>query len=165
MKIVSIKEISKESIASFDCGNEALNVFFQKYALQNDKKNIGQTFVCMDETDAVGYYTLSNAQIAFAELSKQLAKGLPKYPIPCIRIARLAVDKKCQRDGKGSLLLRDALLRIVNLSNQTGIFFVIVDAKESSKSFYEHYGSIKLNDAELTYVLPVETVKKAMGLI
>lgn len=162
MKIISVKEVSKEAVAAFDCGNEALNSFFQKYALQNDRKNIGKTFVCIDDGNIVGYYTLSNAQIAFDELSKPLSKGLPKYPIPCIRIARLAVDLKYQSGGNGSFLLRDALLRIVNLSYQTGIYFVIVDAKETSKDFYEHYGFIKLNDVELTYLLPVETIKRAL---
>ena len=162
MKIVPIGKINKKDIESFDCGVDALNDFFKKYAIQNDKKNIGKTFVCSNEKEIVGFYTLSNAQIAFNELSGSLAKGLPRYPIPCIRIARLAVDKKYQNKGKGSFLLRDALLRIVNLSFQTGIYFVIVDAKDSSKSFYEHYGFIKLNDVDLTYLLAVETIKKAI---
>ena len=162
MKIVPIGKINKKDIESFDCGVDALNDFFKKYAIQNDKKNIGKTFVCSNEKEIVGFYTLSNAQIAFNELSGSLAKGLPRYPIPCIRIARLAVDKKYQNEGKGSFLLRDALLRIVNLSFQTGIYFVIVDAKDSSKSFYEHYGFIKLNDVDLTYLLAVETIKKAI---
>ena len=162
MKIVPIKEVNKDDIVSFDCGIEALNVYFKRYALQNDRKNIGKTFVCLDEDDIIGYYTLSNAQITFDELSKSLSKGLPKYPIPCIRIARLAVNNTYQVKGNGALLLRDALLRIVNLSYQTGICFVIVDAKEGSKRFYEHYGFVKLNDIELTYLLPVETIKKAL---
>ena len=162
MKIVPVNKIRKEDMESFDCGVEALNDFFKKYAIQNDKKNIGKTFVCSNEKEIVGFYTLSNAQIAFNDLSGSLTKGLPKYPIPCIRIARLAVDKKYQNGGNGSFLLRDALLRIVNLSFQTGIYFVIVDAKESSKSFYEHYGFIKLNDADMTYLMKVETIKKAI---
>ena len=83
--------------------------------------------------------------------------------IPCIRIARLAVDLKYQRNGNGTFLLRDALLRIVNLSYQTGVYFLIFDAKETSKDFYEHYGFIKLNNVELTYLLPIETIKKAIG--
>jgi GNAT superfamily N-acetyltransferase len=162
MKIIPINEINKEDIDSFDCGVEALNDFFRKYAIQNDRKNIGKTFVCSNEKEIVGFYTLSNAQIAFNDLSGSLAKGLPRYPIPCIRIARLAVDKKYQKEGCGSFLLRDALLRIVNLSFQTGIYFVIVDAKESSKKFYEHYGFIKLEGADLTYLLKVETIKRAL---
>ena len=55
------------------------------------------------------------------------------------------------------------MLLIVNLSYQTGVYFVIVDTKETSKDFYEHYGFIKLNNVELTYLLPVETIKKAIG--
>ena len=164
MKIVPIKEITKAKLADFDCGIGELNVFFRSYAAQNDRKNIGKTFVCMDEEQVIGYYTLANAQIAFDDLTDGLSKGLPKYPIPRIRIARLAVDRRYQKDGKGSLLLRDALLRIVNLSFQTGICFVIVDAKESSRNFYEHYGFIRLDSKDLTYLLPVETIRKALKL-
>lgn len=162
MKIVPVKEVNRAGIASFDCGIDVLNSFLQKYALQNDRKNIGKTFVCIDGDNIMGFYTLSNAQIAFDELSPSLAKGLPKYPIPCIRIARLAVDLKYQNGGNGSFLLRDALLRIVNLSYQTGICFVIVDAKETSKDFYEHYGFVQLNNTDLTCLLPVETIRRAI---
>ena len=161
MKIVPVREIKKDEIARFDCGIDQLNTFLEKYANQNDRKNIGKTFVCIEDGSIIGYYTLASAQIAFEKLTDRLSKGLPKYPIPCIRIVRLAVDKNSQKEGYGSILLKDALLRIVKLSYHTGICFVIVDAKETSKSFYERYGFMSLNDKELTYILPIETIKKA----
>ena len=41
---------------------------------------------------------------------------------------------------------------------------VIVDAKETSKSFYEHFGFTPLSGNELSYFLPVETIRKAIVL-
>ena len=164
MNFVSIRDISKEAIASFDCGNDALNEFLENHAKQNDRKNIGKTFVCMNDGEIVGYYTLSNAQIMFRDVPKESVKGLPNYPIPCIRIARLAVDRRFQKKGNGALLLKNALFRIIRLSEHTGIYFIIVDAKETAESFYERYGFFRLKMDRPVYVLPVSTIRKAMAL-
>lgn len=162
MKVVSIQKVNKKEIREFHCGIDELDTFISKYAMQNDKKDIGKTFVLKDEDRMIGFYTLSNAQIAFDELKDSLSKGLPKYPVPCIRIARLAVAEEYQKNGFGAILLKDAILRILNVADHTGIYFVIVDAKESSFSFYEKYGFIRL-EHDLTYLLPISTIRKALG--
>ena len=87
---------------------------------------------------------------------------MPKYPIPALRIARLAVGKDLQGKGIGKWLLTQAFIKIVHVAEITGLYLIIVDAKETSKSFYEHYGFINFKDKELSYFLPVETVRKAM---
>lgn len=160
MRIVSIQKVSKKEIREFHCGIEELDTFIGKYAMQNDKKDIGKSFVLTDESRIIGFYTLSNAQIAFGELKESLSKGLPKYPVPCIRIARLAVAEEFQKRGYGAILLKDAILRILNVADHTGIYFVIVDAKESFFSFYEKYGFVRL-EHDLTYLLPIATIRKA----
>lgn len=162
MKIVSIKETTKKQLQSFDCGTEELNDYLKRYALQNDKKNIGKTFIAEEKEEIIGFYTLSIAQIGFEELSDEQLKGLPKYPIPCIRIARLVIDKRYQHNGIGSLLLKDAFLRIVNISHHTGVYFVVADAKQQSIDFYRHYGFLPLKEKKQTYVLPVKTIQKAI---
>ena len=87
---------------------------------------------------------------------------MPKYPIPALRIARLAVDKELERKGVGKWLLAQAFIKIIQVADVTGIYFIIVDAKETSKSFYEHYGFIKFKDEDLTYFILVDTVRKAI---
>ena len=84
---------------------------------------------------------------------------MPKYPIPALRIARLAVDKELK--GIGKWLLAQAFLKVIQVADITEIHFIIVDAKETSKSFYEHYGFIKFNDIDLTYFILVDTVRNA----
>ena len=49
------------------------------------------------------------------------------------------------------------------VSEITGLKFIIVDAKEDSKTFYEHYGFIQFAEKELCYFLPVETVRMAIN--
>ena len=162
MKIISIKEVSKQLLKAFDCGEQSLNDYLIKYALQNDKKNIGKTFVCTEENKIMGFYTLANAQILSKDIDMDLINLFPRYPIPCVMIARFAVDQKYQKKGYGKSLLKDALLRIVNIAEHTGIYFVIVDVKEAAKQFYEHYGFIKLNKTSSTYLLPLSSINKAL---
>ena len=41
--------------------------------------------------------------------------------------------------------------------------FRVVDAKENSKEFYEHYGFIKFNQKDLCYFIPIETIRMALS--
>lgn len=163
-KLISIKEIdSKCFLKNFDCGVEALNSFLSKYALKNDSLGIGKTFLAVtQEKDIAGYFTLASAQLAFDEIPSDYKTKLPKYPVPSLRIARLAVDSKFQKKGIGKWLLAQAFIKSIAVSEITGLKFIIVDAKESSKSFYEHYGFIRLYDKELCYFIPIETIKAAI---
>lgn len=163
-KLVSIKVIQQKSILkNFDCEIDALNEFLSKYALKNDQLGIGKTFVALDHQDKiVGYFTLATAQVAYQEIPDDYRGKLPKYPIPALRIARLAVDKELKEKGIGKWLLAQAFVKIIQVADVTGIYFIIVDAKESSKSFYEHYGFIRFNDKNLTYFILLDTVRKAI---
>lgn len=162
--LVSIKDIQpKSKVKKFDCGIEELNVFLSRYSLKNDSLGIGKTFVAFDENeDVVGYFTLATAQVVFQDIPDEYRGKLPKYPVPALRIARLAVGKNSQGKGIGKWLLTQAFLKIIHVAEITGLYFIIVEAKETSKTFYEHYGFIKFNDKALSYFLPVDTVRKAM---
>ena len=52
--------------------------------------------------------------------------------------------------------------KAIQVADVTGLYFIIVDAKEKSKSFYERYGFIKFNDEDLSYFILVDTVRKAI---
>lgn len=163
-KLVSIKDIQQKSrLKSFDCKIDVLNEFLSKYAQKNDKLGIGKTFIALNQQDKiVGYFTLATAQVAYQEIPDDYRGKLPKYPIPALRIARLAVDKELEGKGVGKWLLAQAFIKIIQVADVTGIYFIIVDAKETSKSFYEQYGFIKFKDEDLTYFILVDTVRKAI---
>jgi len=56
-------------------------------------------------------------------------------------LARLAVDKLYQRVGLGQALLKEALLKALNVSEIAGLRAAIVHAKdENAKHFYEKFG-------------------------
>ncbi|WP_318664267.1 GNAT family N-acetyltransferase [Treponema sp.] len=163
-RLVSIKEIrSKTVLKKFNCGTEVLNSFLVRYALKNDELGIGRTFIALDDDDQIsGYFTLATAQVAYKEIPEDYKVKLPKYPIPALRIARLAVSKDLQGKGIGKWLLAQAFTKIIQVADVTGLYFIIVDAKETSKSFYEHYGFQKFIDEDLSYFMLVDTVRKAI---
>ncbi|MBN2535977.1 MAG: GNAT family N-acetyltransferase [Spirochaetales bacterium] len=161
---INVIPVSKAIINKpFDCGIEELNRYFIQFAFPNDKKNIGKTFVAISPSDLpLGYYTVSMAQILFSELPENLKTGLPRYPIPAMRIGKLAIDKQYQQKGIGSLLLRDALLRAVRISSEIAIYCVLVDAlNEKAKGFYLKFGFIPFPSTPLTLVLPLKTIIQA----
>ena len=168
MKFVFEKISRDVTRGAFDCGVASLNDYVKRYALQNLKKNVGVTVIAVPEDNRkriLGYYSVSMGQVEIKLLPEDLAKGLPRYPVPAMRIGRLAVDRSTQGMGVGAALLRDALLRAVELSRKVGTCVVLVDAiDESAMKFYERYGFIPLKDIPLTLVLPVETIAAAFEL-
>jgi ribosomal protein S18 acetylase RimI-like enzyme len=151
----------------FDCGNPVLNEYFRQYSLKNDKLLLGKTFVALqDDTTVAGYMTLSNAQIEAAALANAIRVRLPKYPVPALRIGKLAVDIQFQGRGIGAYLLRSALEKALSVSNTTGLFAVLVDAiDEKAKGFYVKYGFLALPDRPWTLFLPLATILKACTLL
>lgn len=164
--LISISELpQKNLLKTFDCGIEELNIYLSRYAEKNDKLGIGKTFIALTQTKEIaGYFTIATAQVKFEDLPENAKKHLPKYPIPALRVARLAVNKSFQKNGIGKYLLTQAFIKTVHVADITGLYFIIVDAKESSASFYEQFGFQSFTNKALTYFLPVETIRKAMRL-
>lgn len=149
----------------FDCGIEALNEYLRRFARQNHERNIARTFVAVDARNRIwGYYSLSSASIEFEALPLEAVRRLPKYPVPAVRLARLAVDRGMRGSGLGGRLLVDALRRVLSVSAEIGIKVVLVDAKNrEARGFYRHYGFLELRDQSMKLFLPIETVRTALA--
>jgi predicted GNAT family N-acyltransferase len=161
---IDILPISRHlDLGSFDCGAPSLNDYLQKYARQNHDRNISKTFVVMEKGESrkvLGFYTLVASEIDAKIIPATHSKHLPRYPVPAVRIGRLAVDKHNQGQGIGEELLWDALGKANHLSNEVGIYAVVVDAKdEKAVHFYHKYGFVPLSNNPKTLFLPVETIK------
>lgn len=125
----------------FDCGVPALNDYLKQYALQNQKKHAARTYVATRGRRVIGYYSLAYGSVSVDEAPESVKAGLPKYPIPVILLARLAVDLTERGQGLGAALLRDALLRTLRAAEIAGLRAMIVHAKDdAAKLFYEKYG-------------------------
>ncbi len=127
----------------FSCGNEQLDRYFKITANQDRKRNIAVTYVIvnLENTQIIGYYTLSMTSIYLGELPNSIAKKSPKYPLIGVTlIGRLAVDKNYKGMGWGKLLVMDALYKSLEASKQVASFAVVVDAiDEQAVKFYQRF--------------------------
>ena len=121
-----------DAVESFDCGQAALNQFLQRYALINQKAHSAQTYVCCLGTQVVGFYSLSVGSVDVADAPTRVAKGLARYPVPVMILARLAVSLDHQGKGLGRALLKDSLLRTAQAADLAGIRCLVVHAKDDT---------------------------------
>lgn len=130
---------------SFVCGDIELDRFFQRFAGQNQfRHHIGSTYVAVTENQIAGFVTVSPGEVAADAISSALRKKLPAYPVPVLRIARLAVDKRFQGLGIGKLLSRAMFELALEVRDRIGCAGIVVDAKTSAVSFYQRLGFLCL---------------------
>jgi GNAT superfamily N-acetyltransferase len=143
----------------FDCGVPALNEYLQRYAEQHRRKGISAAYVLVDSaavSTVLGYYTLSAAEVDVAQLADVDRKRLPRYPLPCFRMGRMACRVDQQGRGLGKLLVGCAVDRCLEAREQVAAYALIVDAKDDvARRFYLHFGFRRLTDRELTLYLPL----------
>jgi len=147
---------------NFDCGVLELNEYLKKYARQNHRKGVATTFVAianMENRNVVAYYSVSMAEIQRDLLPENYRRGLPGYPLPAMRIGKLAVNSSVQGQGVGKALLMECFKKAVSLSSEIGIFAITVDAfNDEAKAFYLKYGFIPLEGNLLSLFIPMRIV-------
>lgn len=137
--------------ASFRCGSAPLDEFLSRYARQNAEAGLARTFVAVAPPSprVVGYYSLAASSLQFSTVPDELRRRLPRYPIPSVLLARLATDVTVRGLGLGAALVVDAGRRVVRLSDDAGIRFLEVEAKDpSARAFYRGLGAVSLLDDE-----------------
>jgi len=142
----------------FDCGVPALNLYLRNYALQNQKKGMVRNYVTTRAESKIvaAYYSLVYAAIDQNRLPAKLVKGLGKYDIPLMLLARLAVDHREQGKGLGKALLKDAILRTIQAAEIAGLKLLLVHAKDGAAAdFYRKHGFEPVVDDPLKLFLPV----------
>src|SRR5579862_6356818 len=89
----------------FESGDEALDRFFRHYAGQNQFRHyLGVTYVAVDQGRVLGFATVAPGQIEVDDLPAAARKKMPRYPLPILRLARLAVDRSARSSGLGKQL-------------------------------------------------------------
>lgn len=137
---------AKHARAAFTCGVQALDEWFHQRAQQDQKRRVSQVFVALRGERVVGFYSLSMFTLALESLPTPLAKRLPRYDaIPTAHIGRLARATEEKGSGLGSLLLADAIVRVLDVVESVAAYAIVVDAKDTpARDFYEAHGFIAL---------------------
>lgn len=130
----------------FRSGDVDLDRFFIRYAGQNQfRHHIGTTYVAVDEDGFLaGFATVTPSEITPELIPKTKRKKLPRYPLPVLRLARLATDERAKGHGVGGTLVRAVLHLAAQMAGDVGCVGVVVDAKPTAVRFYEKLGFIPL---------------------
>ena len=143
----------------FECGVPALDEYIRRFAAQHRSRGISTVFVLADSArpeHILGYYTLSAAEVDGERLSEADRKKLPRYPVPCFRMGRLACRADQQGRGLGKLLVGCAVDRCLKARQQVAAYALIVDAKDdASAAFYVHFGFKPFLNVKRTLYLPL----------
>lgn len=145
----------------FRSGAAELDDWFARFAWENQAANNATTYVTPHGDRVAGFYSITMAAIARDEAPDRVAARRPSQ-IPCILLARLAVDQDFNGSGLGGGLLRDALARSVAVSKSIGAAAVLIHCRdENAKNFYLHLADfIQSPVDELHLMIPMKDLRQ-----
>jgi GNAT superfamily N-acetyltransferase len=162
---LTIQKLSADHrVDTFDCGKEDLNRFIKRYALTNQQAGAAQTYVGCRGDQVVGFYSLVVGSVTYRDAPERIVKGLAKYPVPVMLLARLAVERHAQGQGLGKGLLKDALYRTAQAADIAGIRALLVHTKdEEARQFYTHFNFDPSPSDPYHLFLLIKDIRKIIG--
>jgi GNAT superfamily N-acetyltransferase len=171
MEIRALQEGDDRS--QFGSGDPDLDRFFQRFAGQNQFKHyLGVTYVAVQDGRILGFATVAPGHVEIDELPAGARKKLPRYPLPVLRLARLAVDQAARGQGLGHQLLGFVFQLAHRMASDYGCVGVAVDAKPDAVDFYKRYGFISVDVVEgqsdarpspIPMFLAMRAIREALG--
>lgn len=129
----------------FRSGDPDVDRFFHRYAAQNQfSHHIGTTYVAVERDTVVGFATVAASHIEIEDLPATKHRRLPRYPLPLLRLARLATDERARGRGVGRALVLAVFEIAWRMAEEVGCIGILVDAKPDAGVFYERLGFIRL---------------------
>lgn len=136
-KLSRIYDVSK-----FDCGDDDLNDFIKNDAFMYQEKKLATTILFFYKEKLIGFLSVSADSL---KLNLQEKEGYNIHQkrleeVPAIKLARLAVDNKYQKQGIGTNILKWCIGYILNCSDLIAVRFITVDAYPKKLEFYNKFG-------------------------
>jgi len=141
-------------VAAFENDEPELVTYLKRWALRHQERDgLGRTWVALDEVDderrLAGFFTLAAASLERQLVTAGALDRLPRFPIPAVLLARLAVDRRVQGQGLGTWMFDEALRKTLMLASKgpIGVRVLVTDAKnQRAAAFYERKGLVRLTD-------------------
>lgn len=155
-------------LTSFACGEAAFDTWLANHAKTAVRAGVCAVYLLMEIDDSrarvVGYYAINPTQIARADTPTSFSRGWPER-IPAWKIGKLAIHSDLRLDRAsewGRHLLRDALERIIRLSDEAGGKVIVVDAAHPSLlRFYTRNGFTWTGvEGDLSCFMKVSTARR-----
>jgi GNAT superfamily N-acetyltransferase len=159
------KLTARHDLSKFKCGQNSLDYFLRKYALENQAKDLSQTYVTRRDQAVLGYYTLVYGSIALVAAPSPIAEDMPPhYAVPVMLLARWAVHRQEQGKGIGRALLKDAFLRTVQAADIGGLRAILVDAiDDRMAAFYRAHGFQACPVGAHKFMISIQDVRASLA--
>ena len=150
---------------NFDCGEAAINHWFQRHAWRNQSSDASRTYVITEvETGCIaGYVALATGHIERECLTKQDQRNKPD-PVPILLLGQLTIDVRQQGRGLGSDLLQYAFRTAIAVSEKVGVVGVVTHPiNEKAYRFYQRYGFFRhINTPDKALFVRISDLKCAI---
>jgi len=155
---------AQHRLEGFDCGKPALNDWLVRHARQAQGSGSAKTFVVTEDDDRVaGYFSLTVGQVDTLDAPERIRRGMGRYPVPVVILARLAVSREYQGRGIGVGMLQDAVRRTLAIAEQAGVRAMLVHPiDEDAARFYTRFGFIASPLREQQLLMVLKDAKKVV---
>lgn len=154
LRIEVLEPEHRTLLRSFSNQEPSLEQYLKRFALRHDRRDfLARTYLAIDVRSGsgriAGYFSLSTVSVERSSVDDLPAlSALPRFPIPGVLLARLAVDRRVQGQGLGRYLFEEALemtLHVAATGPLTFRLFVTDAVSEDAVRFYEHLGLSRLS--------------------
>ena len=159
---IYIQKLKQETeLRSFYSTFADLKQFLLHDAFRNQEQNISVTFLCFYKNYIISYITLLTDRITVQQDLRAFftQKDINYKTLPALKIGRMCVDDRFQKQGIGTLMLEVAVQKAKNINEHTaGCRFLTVDAKNESQEFYRKFGfkPIRINQETTAMYLDIK---------
>jgi GNAT superfamily N-acetyltransferase len=152
-----------QKLADFDSGESSLNAWLKKRAFKNHMSGASRCLVLCAGANVIGYYSLSAGAISHETAPKPMRRNMLDL-LPVLLLGRLAVDKRYHNQGIGQALLRDAMLRAVNVAGDAGVFALLIHVlSDQAKQFYLSRGFVESPLQPMILIMTIEIIRSILA--
>lgn len=113
----------------------------------------------LDGRRVVAFYASSTAVLMRSHATKRAARNQPDL-LPAVLLGRLAVDTKYQGRGFATALLKQFVLKSLEVAELTGVRLLLIHAKnDTTRRFYLRHGFEPSPIDDLTLMLLVKDAR------
>jgi ribosomal protein S18 acetylase RimI-like enzyme len=138
---------------------------------QNDAYQVRAYVACAGNAlDVLGYYYLNLTSYKIGRLDDKADEKFQRVDaVPAVYLGMIGVHTDCQGLGIGKLLMRDAMLRTVQIAELAGTYALALDALDDKLvAYYSQFGFQTFKDPEkekggIEMFLPIKTIQAAIS--
>lgn len=130
-----------EGLGAFRCGDPVVDAWAASRASRARERGTAVVYVSRCGGEVAGFYSLSAHSVCREGVSGGWFRRNAPEQVPAVLLGMLGVDERYQGMGLGALLLRDAILNALKVSELAGARALVVDPTgEAAASFYRRFG-------------------------